>query len=602
LLFFGGRGRSQRNASSPVGGGGGSGIAAEVQRLRGTNGSGVAHIMIPVAPGVITAVGDLDDVVITVNGTEMAVELEPRGQHPDGSYSIIGGWCNIASVSAGSPISAEIVLSGTPTVGRTTIGSGKYSYSRNSAAVHLSGYPEVVLVPTSATYLAASQLTGPFALQTRAAVVALGGQYQVFWERFEDVCDWWETPNAGAGTYGHAPAADNPACWGYCNTTNTDYPIWGDLTTSADDFQSWRLAAAIVGSSFYPGNAYDTGKILIEAWLSTGQTKYLLRGLSRIAVYAGDFLALNGIPYSVDGYKAFPDGCAAYYLLTGDVLGKNAVEGLNDRFFRSAPGYLAAGTGIGYSAASTDPCGTQIGFDPRESARALQCALAGHRIRSTETFDSVDHYAANHATNAGAIVTRVLATGASRLRQADGTWRNQRCVTQGAGCPEGLYDNTFMDAMLCWELAKYYDQIDADAAIVTAVADFWSYARTNLWGTWKYSFGGPVFTAEVESFRQNFDGFCNLDDPEAGMGDSSSITLGFYPTVAAWLYARTSTGTYLTQADEAFDAGVGTGMNAGQGPVMTDYTSGEGPLLVARKVFGEAQYHVHPYFTLRLGA
>jgi hypothetical protein len=577
-------------------------IAAQVERLRGTNGAGTAHIMIPVAPGVITSTAQLDDVVVKVNSTEMAVELEALGRHPDGSYSIVRGRVAIASISAGSPITAEVTLGGTPTVARTTVGS-QYGYSRNSADPRNSGYPEVVLVPTSASYLAASQLTGPYAVQTRSAVVALGGQYEVFWERLEDFSDWWWDGSA-TSTYGHSPASTNPMAVANCTTANASFPSYGDLTASADDFSTWRQAIGFVGGSTYPYNSYDAGKLLIEAWLATGTTKYLQRGLAYIAWYANEFIAFQST--GVNGFAAFPDGCAAYYLLTGDVSGKDAIERIADRFFRAVPAYFATpggspdGYGIGYGALAADSAGTERGLDQRETARILQTALAAHRIRATTSYDGVTRYACDYAGFADEIRNRVMMAPADGvMRKADGTWRNARCDDAS-----GFYVSPFMINMLCIELAHYVDQMQggSDSAVVTALGDFWSWARSTVWGIWDYNFTGAPEdwqTATIKSFRQDFGFHCAaLDSPHPNNGDASTLTL-MYPTMAAWLYKKTATASYLTQADETFDEGVGTSTTYGSGPTIGETGSGQ---LVSRKVFGEAQYKLMAYFTYRLGA
>jgi hypothetical protein len=609
LLFFGGRGKSQRNASSSSGGGGDPNVLeAQVRRDLGSNGAGVAQIMVPVPPATIVTVADLDDVVIEIDYgsgfVEQAVELEARGQHPDGSYKVIGGRVDVTSISSGSPLTARVTLSGSPTVARTTV-AGAYDYVRSASDPRLSGHPAVVLIPTDPDYLVTTQLTGPYALQTRAAVVALGGQHELFWERLEDFSDWWWSTSAGSGTYGHAPAGDNTMSVQACNTSNASYPSFGDLTSSTSDFEAWRVALAYVGASVYPFNSYDSGKMMLEAWLSSGNyAKFGIRGQAYIAWYANEYIPFQST--GVNGFAAFPDGCAAYYNLNGDPAGKDAIERIADRFFRAVPSYFATpggspdGYGIGYGALLSDAAGTERGLDQRETARIWQTALAGHRVRSTTTYDGVDRYAIDYEAEATEIRDRILLTGAeNRMLKSDGTWRNARCDDAS-----GMYESPFMQLMLCLEAMKHIDTFGADAALQAAIVDFWDYLYTTSgkWGIWDYNFTGAPEdweTATIKSFRQDFGFHCAaLDSPHPNNGDASTLTL-MYPALPAWLYRQTATAAYLTQADEVFGEGIGTSTTYGSGPTIGELGSGQ---LVSRKVFGEAQHAVMQYFTYRLGA
>ncbi|HET8778000.1 MAG TPA: hypothetical protein VFN76_10105 [Candidatus Limnocylindria bacterium] len=585
----------------PDAGGAGMTLAAQVQRLRGTNGAGIAHIMVPVAPGVIPTTAALDSVVVTINGVEQAVQLEARGQHPDGSYLVVAGRVAIPSVSAGTPITAEVTLGGTPSVARTTVG-GQYAYARNSADPRQAGYPEVILVPTSPTYLAATRLTSPFALQPRASVEALGGKYLKAWNLFEDHSAWWWSTNAGSGPHGTAPAAANPMSWEACNTNNAAFPSFGDLTSAASDFQNWRVASSFVGSSTYPGNAYDLGKIHIEAWLQSGDTTFLMRGLSFIAHYAVEYIAFQST--GVNGFQAFPNGCGTYTMLTGDPAGVDALERIADRFYRSVPNYFngppfSGGIrGVGYAADNADANGVERGQDPRESTRILQTALAAHRARSTTTYNGTTRFAIDYVARATQVKDRLLlAPGDGVMHRSDGSWRNARC-TDAASPAMAL--NAFMGAMLCMELATYYEQIDADPAIVTAVQGYWDFAYGTLWGIWDYTFDNVTyFTASVKSIRQTFSNGCAvLNTPHANLGDASPFTL-IYTGMGGWLYARTGNATYKTQVEDVFVEGVGTGTTRGTGPTIGETGGGA---LASRKTFGESWHTLWPFFTFRLGS
>jgi hypothetical protein len=203
----------------------------------------------------------------------------------------------------------------------------------------------------------------------------------------------------------------------------------------------------------------------------------------------------------------------------------------------------------------------------------LQVALGGHRLRSSVTWDGTTEFAIDYAAIAGTIKDALLASPADGIaHQSDGTWRTDRC-TDVTG---QLNLNTFYNALIMVELAKYYEQIEQDPDIITAVAACWNTIYDTYWG---------LHGQSVESFHNNFDNGC------LGGGESIDLTL-MYPAAAYWLYLRTGTASYLTEADDVFSEGVGIGTGGApkEGPAYDEIG------LYARKIMGEA--HVHSLIAL----
>lgn len=99
----------------PAGGGGGSVVAAALQRFDGGSGTARFRGTVPLAPGVAPTTADLDDIRVTIAGSEPAggIWIEALGgSHPDGS--IVSAYIEFDhSVADASPVTAAVEI-GTP--------------------------------------------------------------------------------------------------------------------------------------------------------------------------------------------------------------------------------------------------------------------------------------------------------------------------------------------------------------------------------------------------------------------------------------------------------------------------------------------------------
>jgi hypothetical protein len=603
-----------------LGGGGDSNvIAAEVFRAGESDGPGTARIFIPVKPGAVPTLADVANVVVeTDEGSgfvERAVELTAEGRHPDGSYLALTGWLAVTSIAAATPITARVTLNGSPAVARTTP-SGKWGgYVRMSETPHLAGFPPVMLVPTDPDYLRLTRLTGPFDLVSKASLLAEGGQAALYWKRFEDFSGWWRDSNAGSGPYGTAPDEPNPSAWDMCNSLNDDYFAYGDLT----NISQWIVAAA--GNAFvYGAQVYETCRFNIEGWMMSGQREFLIYGLSVGGTHVYELCKprIEANLSGDNGFAMFPETAALWGLVTGDPQGSLTIEYYADRY-RVLPAYWDVSSGFGTSALLSDPCGSMC-FDPREMARPMMCFVWAHRLRLTESYFGGDgHHPADYPQWAEDMYDRALQTGSEgHARKADGTWRDQRCVeTMPNPSPPPdtvcdpdynaiMYINTFMQPMLAMAVIHACAQFGfATAPVVALLEQQWATLWSEFWGIWTYSFGGPPITSNVKSMRNDFDGKCGSQlsgPPPTGTGAAYDVT-GMYPAVGAWLYAKTGNATYLTQAVEVFEEGVGIGIGGGNGPTLGEIAN---PLNGdvsphGRKCMGENHIFGFAYFPWRNG-
>lgn len=540
-------------------------------RLRGTGGTVRSDLAVALVEGDLFDT-NIASVKVEFNGTEVPAYVEGRGLFPDGSYRTCLVQANI-TLATGQSLPGRIIIDSTPTQARLT--KQALPYDRNLNDPRLAGYPEIGFWPSDVDYLISTRFTGETI--SVADGMALGGRYEVYEKRWLDLFQWWFNNNTSGGVYGLAPTTPCPTAYANIHIGNTNYNGF-DLSNPADDFGTWRNS---VGATPNGVNYYDWANICITWAYRTGDIQYLKAGLSLAWHTATQWLAFLSPQYSVNGFAAVPEGLGAHYLMTGNDIGKTAVDGMNSRFYEQVPGYMGP-FGFGYGAAETDPPGTESGIEGRETGRALLCAVVGDRIGSTYL---------DYADLATQVLNKVLVTpGTNTFIRADGSFRNRRCNDSA-----GLYENLLFNAILCDSFVKYYKGINADARIVTAIKNFLDHIYPDLFDFWNYSFDGVTFeTAVAKSFRTSFDNCCAcLDAPIPNNGAANDLTL-MYPHLFSFYYQQTANLTYKTRGEDVFSEGVGVNMGQGDGPTMDETHLG------SLKTFREAHTFSFQHLAYRL--
>jgi hypothetical protein len=236
-----------------------SDVALSVQRFAPGAGSVLVTSGIPLRPGVLRP-GQERQLRLVLAGTEVPVYAEGlTGLHPDGSLRAVLLQFN-ATVGL-IPISARLSVSSTrPTALDLAM----------PALTTRDGRPAAVAVPTTVSYLIATDLVG--ATISSQATAALGGSFS----RYES-----------------------------------------DFAKFAD--QHWTSYAADWAATNY----YDRVLIYYAWWVRTGDPKYFDRADQIALDYRKKYLELNG--YSASPHWAQLEGLQLHYLLTGDPKSKAAV-------------------------------------------------------------------------------------------------------------------------------------------------------------------------------------------------------------------------------------------------------------------------------------
>jgi hypothetical protein len=259
-------------------------------------------------------------------------------------------------------------------------------------------------------------------------------------------------------------------------------------------------------------NYYDRSLASFAHWVQTGDPRFFRWGVYYAIAYKERYFAPNGCV--VQPFHAQIEGVALLYTLLGDEASRACV-GTWARDF--------------YAAWFPQVIDTEyVWADGRHWARLLEASHAAWRV--------------GDASRDWPSLMRQTVNGYLPLQQADGAWRFRS---------SGWYSLNFMSGLLNDALIRYYEDFEADARIVPAIAkaaDFLATQWLSEHGAFKYAEGHHVYDG----------GEAISDGPAPDLNLLIVNTFGF-------AYQRTGQAKYRTMGDLAFREGLQRayiGMNA----------------------------------------
>jgi hypothetical protein len=274
------------------------------------------------------------------------------------------------------------------------------------------------------------------------------------------------------------------------------------------------------GASWEAANYYDRAEIFYNWYNRTGDDSYLDKANALAINYRDNYLQAND--YAPSAHWSQIAGVALHYVATGDEASRTAVGRVADTF--AVPYYLA---GAGDA--------TQLEMDNRVQARTLEAFIYAAEL------DAPSGKGLNWNTLAQQTLDKILST-----QDADGAYRFD---TYGGNV------KPFMTGMLNDTLIDYYNMVEADPRIVTAVKKSLDYLWTNCWDEATQSF----------KYLENAYGG-EPDDPSPDL--NNMITAGF-----GWVYKMTGDETYKERGDQVFAGGVEGAWLEGSKQFNEQYTS-----------------------------
>ena len=239
-------------------------LALQIVRMDGGSGMALVSSGIPLPPGLPP--DSTTHLALVIGGHEQAIHVEAlAGRYPDGSARALLVQFQYP-VSAGSPIPALLIAG--PTVTRTKTDLPKTTVSGNM--------PAAVALPTSASYLASTEVVGQTI--TRAAAPASPAAFPTYESQFV--------------TYGNQHWASEAGNWLY------DY--------------------------------YDRALIWYAWWVRTGDPEYWRRGTIDAVAYRQQYV--EPANYIMQPHQAQLEGLAIHYLLTGDEASRYAIARVASNF------------------------------------------------------------------------------------------------------------------------------------------------------------------------------------------------------------------------------------------------------------------------------
>jgi hypothetical protein len=515
-------------------------IPVNLVRLASGSGSTFFSFGIPLQEGAVTTATVANAKLTDANGSEIQCYMEGLGRAPDGScVTLLTQFTRTAN--SASPEAGFLRLNSNPALPRLT--KTAVSFTKNSLAPTTAGFPAGVVVPTSVDYLVSCRLLGGYT-KKQADMMALGGKFDTYEKRLVDFWEWQYSKVTG-GVYGTAPGFVPGNAYIDCRTDNTNWngvnlvPPVEDPTNDG----AWRNA---IGAGNL--NYYERLKTGVMQWRRTGDVKYLRGGLSigwhNLSQYF-DYNKVDGLGGNVEPYLFQPESCALHYLLTGDELGVQCLEGFSRRMEITNRLTNTGKNGFG---------------DGRTVARLGMAYLMAHLTNKADNYD----YAANLTTWTDKMVT-------GDAWDTDGLYKPEACVDTS-----GRYNNLFMNTLIMETFARVYDSFSADSRIMPKVQGILDGAYPAHWAI--------LGAATVPSFKNWFNWQCL----ESNAGPSVDLT-NMYTPFWAWYASRAGAPSYKTIADDVlFFNGVGVGV-----------TGQNGPWLQGHKQFNEQFVHGLEYGAFR---
>ena len=311
------------------------------------------------------------------------------------------------------------------------------------------------------------------------------------------------------------------------------------LQTYEQSFRKWSdYHWAAHGATWDASNYYDRAMIYYAWWTRTGNATYLDRGNQIALSYRTGYLEAQPAPYqyNASSYWYMPTGIALHYLATGDEASRRAVgysaEWLTSNWFYSR-------------------LGGHTEMENRIRSRLLQAAVLAHAINAPQGGPAVGQVVLAPGTTWAAKSKNIL-NEILKAQGADGSWKDaEHCG----------YEKPFMDALLMESLILYYRLVEADPRIPGVVKKTADYVYTR---DWLGASRGFIY----------LEGSCTsptTNTPD-GPSDTPDLTLMF-PSMYAWLAKTTGDATYMTRADELFNAGVATAYYQGSKQFNQAYTN-----------------------------